>query len=196
MPTKCGTTIRPSTTASQLDENVVSGHIVPSSIRLEYGRWPAPWLPWVSVSGAVPWSEPPFRKRVRNGAEGLPKDAFASVGFPPVQIDAHPIAKALVLAALLRSVPWKGDGTSLGRRLLLPPEPNMAVVGIYRGHVYRVRSNGQCEEMFAEGTDARAVGVREIELAAAHLRVADQCDAKPRPRGGNGNGVGSSKNSG
>jgi hypothetical protein len=51
------------------------------------------------------------------------------------------------------------------------------VVGIYRGNVYRVRSNGQCEELFAEGADVRAVGVREIELAVAHLCVADQCGA-------------------
>ncbi|MYD92540.1 MAG: hypothetical protein F4Y02_02370 [Chloroflexi bacterium] len=146
-----------------------------------YGRWPAPWLPWASVSSAVPWSEPPFSEQVQNGTEGLPKDAFAAVGLPPLTIGAHPIAKAMVLAALLRSVPWKGDGTSLGGRLLPPPDPSMAVVGIYRGHVYRVRNNGQCEELFADGADVRTVGVREIELAVAHLRVAEQCDGRQSP---------------
>ena len=79
-----------------------------------YGCWPAPWLPWVSASSAVSWSEPPFSEQVQNGVEGLRNDAFAAVGLPPVTIGAHPIAKAMVLAALLRSVPWKGDGTSLG----------------------------------------------------------------------------------
>ena len=78
-----------------------------------YGRWPTLWLPWVSASSTVPWSEPPFREQVQNGAEGLPNDAFAAVGLPPVTTGAHPIAKAMVLAALLRSGPWKGDGTSL-----------------------------------------------------------------------------------
>ena len=151
-----------------------------------YGRWPAPWLPWASVAGAVPWSEPPFSERVRDGAEGLPADAFAAVGLPPLTIGAHPVAKAIVLAALLRSVPWKGDGRSLGGRLLPPPDPSMAVVGIYRGQVYRVRSNGQCEALFADGADVRTVGVREIELAVAHLRVADQCDAAHSPAGANG----------
>lgn len=97
-----------------------------------HGRRPAPWLPWGSVSSAVPWSEPPFSEQVQNGVEGLPNDALATVGLPPVTTGAHPIAKAMVLAALLRSVPWKGDGTSLGGRLLPAPDPSVAVVGICR----------------------------------------------------------------
>ena len=141
-----------------------------------YGRWPAPWMPWVSVCGAVPWAELPFRQRVRNGRKGLPSDAFTAAGLPPVSIDAHPIAKALVLAALLRCVPWKGDGKSLGARLLPPPSGNVATVGIYRGHVYQVGRDGKYERLFADCGDARAVGVREIELAAGHMRIADQCN--------------------
>lgn len=154
-----------------------------------YGRWPAPWLPWVSVSSVVPWSEPPFSDQLQNGAAGLPNDAFAAVGLPPVTIDAHPIAKAMVLAALLRSVPWKGNGTSLGGRLLPPPEPRVAVVGICRGRVYRVRSDGQSERLFADGADVRTVGIREIELAVAHLRVVEQCAAGQNPAAANGEGA-------
>ena len=72
----------------------------------------------------------------------------------------------------------------------------MAVVGIYRGRAYRVRNNGRSEELFADGTDALAVGVREIELAVAHLRVANQCDARQGPAAANGKGAPASRNSG
>ena len=150
-----------------------------------YGRWPAPWMPWVSVCSAVPWAELPFRQRVRNGREGLPSDAFTAAGLPPVSIDAHPIAKALVLAALLRCVPWKGDGKSLGARLLPPPPGNVAIVGIYQGHVYRVGRDGKYERLFADCDDVRAVGVREIELAAGHMRIADQCNGVSVREGAN-----------
>ena len=150
-----------------------------------YGRWPAPWMPWVSVCGAVPWSELPFRRRVRNGTEGLPCDAFAATGLPPVSIDAHPIAKALVLAALLRCVPWQSDGKTLGARLLPPPPAAVAIVGIYQGHVYRAGRDGQYERLFADCDDARAVGVREIELAAGHMRIEDQCNGATVRKGVN-----------
>ena len=149
-----------------------------------YGRWPAPWLPWASVAGAVPWSEPPFRPRARNGARKLPKDAFAAVGLPPLEVEAHPLAKALVLAALLRSVPWQSGRKTLGSRLLPPPNVSMASVGIYRGQVYRSGPGGQLERLFAAGKDDRVVGLREVELAEGHMRMADQA-AACSPHGGN-----------
>ena len=150
-----------------------------------YGRWPAPWMPWVSVCDVVPWTELPFRQRVRRGKEGLPCDAFAAAGLPPVSIDAHPIVKALVLAALLRCVPWQSDGKSLGARLLPPPPADVAIVGVYQGHVYRLGCDGQYERLFADCDDVRAVGVREIELAAGHMRIADQCNGVTARKGVN-----------
>ena len=149
-----------------------------------YGRWPAPWLPWVSVSAAIPWSEPPFRPRARNSGARLPKDAFAAVGLPPLEVEAHPLAKALILAALLRSVPWTGERKTLGARLLPPPHLSMASVGIYQGQVYRSGPGGQWERLFATGQDDRAVGLREVELAEGHMRMADQA-AACFPHGGN-----------
>ena len=145
-----------------------------------YGRWPAPWLPWVSLSVAIPWSEPPFRPRARNGGGGLPKDAFAAVGLPPLEVEAHPLAKALGLAALLRSVPWRGERMTLGARLLPPPELLTASVAIHRGRVFRVGPCGRLERLFIEGNGDRAVGLREIELAEGHMRMADAWGAVPK----------------
>ena len=105
-----------------------------------YGRWPAPWMPWVSLCDVVPWTELPFRQRVRSGKEGLPCDAFAAAGLPPLSIDAHPIAKALVLAALLRCVPWQSDGKSLGARLLPPPKAGRGDRGYLSGARLPARS--------------------------------------------------------
>ena len=144
-----------------------------------YGRWPAPWLPWVSVSAAIPWSEPPFRPRAWNDAGRLPKDAFAAVGLPPLEVEAHPLAKALALAALLRSVPWTGQRKTLGARLLPPPELLTAFVAIHRGRVFRIGPCGRLERLFVAGKDDRAVGLREIELAEGHMRMADTWGAAP-----------------
>ena len=138
-----------------------------------YGRWPAPWLPRVSLSEVIPGSEGPFLQRVRSGAAGLPEEAFGAVGLPRVRADFHPVAKALALAALLRSVPWKGGGKTLGARLLPPQGPVAAYVGICQGQVYRRDHDGQWERLFIAGKDDRTVGLREVELAEGHMRMAD-----------------------
>ena len=143
-----------------------------------YGRWPAPWMPWASVCDAVPWAELPFRQSgIRSGTEGLPCDAFAAAGLPPVSIDGHPITKASGVGCVVAvCAPGRSDGKSLGARLLPPPPADVAIVGIYQGHVYRLGCDGQYERLFADCDDVRAVGVREIELAAGHMRIADQCN--------------------
>lgn len=86
---------------------------------LELAAGPALWLPWVSLSTANPRSEPPFRQRVQRGQAGSPTDVFAAVGLPPLRADAHPLAKALALAALLRSVSWQCERKTLGAEVRL-----------------------------------------------------------------------------
>ena len=134
----------------------------------------------MSLAQAIPWSEPPFRQRVgRCRADGFAADALAAVGLPPLRADAHPLAKALALAALLRSVPWQGERETLGARLLPPPALCAAFVGIYRGEIYRTACDGQWEPLFADGgNDCRAIGPREVELAEGHLRMVDTCTVK------------------
>ena len=150
-----------------------------------YGRWPAPWVPWMSIADIVPWDQPPFRQYAQNGAAGSPQDAFAAVGLPRVGRDAHPVAKALALATLLRSVPW-GDGKrTLGSSLLPPPGPFPAVVGVCQGQIYRFGHGGAWEYLFANGADAGSVGLEAIEQAEGHVRVADAI-ARRRPENANG----------
>ena len=150
-----------------------------------YGRWPAPWVPWMSIADVVPWDRPPFRQYAQNGAAGSPQDAFAAVGLPRVGRDAHPVAKALALATLLRSVPW-GDGKrTLGSSLLPPPGPFPAVVGVCQGQIFRFGHGGAWEHLFADGADAGSVGLEAIEQAEGHVRVADAI-ARRRPENANG----------
>ena len=150
-----------------------------------YGRWPAPWVPWMSIADVIPWDRTPFRQYAQNGAAGSPQDAFAAVGLPRVGRDAHPVAKALALATLLRSVPW-GDGKrTLGSSLLPPPGPFPAVVGVCQGQIFRFGHGGAWEHLFADGADAGSVGLEAIEQAEGHVRVADAI-ARRRPESANG----------
>ena len=54
-----------------------------------------------------------------------------------------------------------------------------------RGQVYRVGRDGKYERLFADCDDASAVAVREIELAAGHMRVVDQCNGVAVRKGAN-----------
>ena len=124
-------------------------------------------------SGSVSGRARPVRRRPRWRPWGCRRSAP----------DAPPLAKALALAALLRSVPWRGGRRTLGARLLPLPERAMALVGVYRGEAYRVGRCARWEPLFADGRIDRPVGLREIELAAGHLRLADDC-AAPLPGAG------------
>ena len=150
-----------------------------------YGRWPAPWVPWASIADIVPWDQPPFRQYAVNGAAGSPDDALAAVGLPRVGREAHPVAQALALATLLRSVPWGAGKRSLGSCLLPPPGPLAAVVGVCRGEAYGFGRDGAWERLFAAGGAGVGVGLEAIEQAEGHVRVADAI-AWRRP--GNANG--------
>ena len=139
-----------------------------------YGRWPAPWVPWVSLADRVPWSEPPFRARGANGGLRSPEAACRAVGLPVAGADAHPLAHALALAALLRSVPWRdGRKSSLGSRLLPPDGPNVANVGISAGKAYRPGADGHWEQLFEVADEERAPTLVQVEQAAGHLRMVD-----------------------
>ena len=138
-----------------------------------YGRWPAPWLPWASIADAVPWDQPPFRGWGTRAGARSSQAAFAAAGLPPAGLRSHPLAKALALAALLRSVPGDGGQRTLGSRLLPPQGPVPAVVGICRQRVYRFAPDGGLERLFAGEGDDSLVGVRQIEEAEGHARMAD-----------------------
>ena len=154
-----------------------------------YGRWPAPWLHWCSLALSIPWSEPPFSRPVSPGSAGTPAAALAAVGLPALGADAPPLAKALVLAALLRSVPWRGERRTLGARLFPIPPPAMALLGLCRGEAYRPGpDSNRWEPLFADGPIDRPIGLRELELAAGHLRLADAVSSASGPRDRRGAG--------
>ena len=45
-----------------------------------YGRWPAPWVSWMSIADVIPW-RPAAVPSVREGRRrGISQDAFAAVG--------------------------------------------------------------------------------------------------------------------
>ena len=151
----------------------------------DYGRWPAPWVPWMSIADVIPWDRPPFRQYAKDGGAGSPQDAFAAVGLPRVGREDHPVSKALALATLLRSVPWTDDKRTLGSALLPPAGPVPAVVGLCQGQVYRVGQTGAWEHLFADEAAGGSVGLEAIEQAEGHVRVADAI-ARRRPESANG----------
>ena len=138
-----------------------------------YGRWPAPWLPWRSVSNWIPWHEQPFRKWAREDLMGSPSAALAAVGLPALGPDVHPLAEALAVATLLGSASPHGGRRALGARLLPLPEFAQAFVAVYRGEAYRVAFDGSWEPVFVDGPPDRAISLGDVERAAAHLRMVD-----------------------
>jgi hypothetical protein len=51
----------------------------------------------------------------------------------------------------------------------------MALVGVYRGEAFRMAADARWEPLFADGSIDRPIGLRELELAAGHLRMVDAC---------------------
>ena len=136
-----------------------------------YGRWPAPWVPWISLADQVPWSEPPFRQSVPNGSAAVSAAAFRAVGLPPLAPGAHPLAEALLLAAFLRSAPWGRGKRSIGGRLLPPAQAAITVVGLCAGSVFHPDAGGRWRRLFSPHPDGPYP--HEIEQALGHARMAD-----------------------
>lgn len=162
----------PAVDASVLRETPPPSRTLAYPDAIRYGRWPAPWLAWRSLSAAIPWDEPPFRHCCGQPPTGSAMAALAAVGLPIVGPEAHPLVKALSVALLLRSVPWKGEREPLAARLL-PVKSAMAVVAIYRGEVYRLGPHSKWEPLFAADPDAQEILAEDIELAEGHMRMVD-----------------------
>lgn len=159
-----------------VDADALGAHFGPPRTLVDpgaprYGRWPAPWVPWISLAHKVPWSEPPFGPRVPNGAATSPAAAFRAVGLPAPAPGAHPLTHALLLAAFLRSAPWGRRKRSIGGRLVPPAAPEVTIVGICRGTVYRLSANDQWRPLFPPHLDGPYP--QEIEQALGHARMAD-----------------------
>ena len=159
--------------AGVVHEPTLPRRTVGESTAPRYGRWPAPWLHWRSVSDWIPWHEQPFRKCARGELMASPSAALAAVGLPALGPDVHPLAEALAVATLLRSPSWRGHGRALGARLLPVPEPAMAFVAVYRGEAYRLAFDGAWEPLFVDGPPDRPITLRDVERAAGHLRMVD-----------------------
>ena len=172
----------PAVDASVLRETPVPSRTLTHPDATRYGRWPAPWLEWRSLSAAIPWDEAPFRQPCGQAPAGSAMAALAAVGLPMLRPDAHPLAKALALAVLLRTCPWKGEREPLGARLL-PVRSMMSVVGLCRGEVYRLASDAKWERLFAHDPDAQELCVEDIEQAAGHMRMVDAITAPAEARG-------------
>lgn len=149
-----------------------------------YGRWPAPWAPWVSLGERLPWSDPPFRQCAPNGSVPAPGAALRAVGLPAPAPGAHPLVEALLLAALLRSAPWGRGQRSIGGRLLPPALPAMTVVGLSAGAVYRVGADDKWQRLFPPHPDGPHP--LEIERALGHARMAEALAVGEEEPGGDG----------
>ena len=150
----------------------------------DYGRWPAPSLPWVSVAEAVDWEQrEPFRQyQLRHGGKKL-RDAIKACGWPSLGRQEQSLTKALAIAALVRAAPWVDGPLPPSSMLARSLDPFMSVIGIRRERVYRIGADGYWRPLFGGGGHDAGIRLLEIEQATAHARMAD---AWARQKGVNG----------
>ena len=140
----------------------------------DYGRWPVPAAPWVSIEPRIAWDREPFRiYSRRRDRERLLGDAVATSGLPAIAEEEHPLTQALALAALLRTLCLERPDVLL----LTLERPFMTVVGICQGRVYELEL-GRWEPVFRGGGSDVGVSLLEIEQANAHARMAAEVLAR------------------
>ena len=140
----------------------------------DYGRWPVPATPWKSIESLIAWDREPFQVCTRRRYGGrLLDDAVAAGGLPAIAEEDHPLTEALALAALLRTVCLERPDAL---QLTLEP-PTMAVAGICRGRVSGLDLDDWKPVFVGDGSDA-GVTLLEIELALAHVRMAEEARAR------------------
>lgn len=148
--------------------------LVADSCAPDYGRWPAPSLPWVSVAGAIRWdTSEPFRSHHRRGGGTKLRDAIAAVGLPPLGPQEQALTKELAIASLIRSTPWTEGPEPPHAYMVCLARPVMSVVGICQGRVYRLDADGCWRPLFRGDDHEAGVRLLEIEQATAHIRMAD-----------------------
>lgn len=140
-----------------------------------YGRWPAPWLPWLSAwrlvtdpgpsRGGGCWSVPPMNK------------AFRRAGLSPLDTRAPALAQAIALASFIRRVPFRLVASTADWAPSASWATPAALVVFLKGRAHRFCGDQEVEPLFADGVDTSQLPSFELLRAYAHLRLADQCEA-------------------